>query len=118
MGAIAEAKQALLAALREVPGVRNFPDVGPGVDPPCTVLGPPALLWEGVCPDPTSARFLVYVVVTSDDQSMDRLYELMPQVAAALDAVRDATVIRADPGVYPTTNGNLPAYEIQVDMAL
>lgn len=112
------AKAALEEALRTVPGQRVYPDVGPAVDPPGTVVAPPALQWEGACTGPTSARFLVWLVVTNDDRAPQRLLTLLEPVTEALDAVDDAVVVRADPGRYPITNGDLPAYEIQVDYAL
>lgn len=121
MGSIDDAAQALRDALSDpelAEDVRHFPDVGPAVTPPATVMGPPAFTWETPCDAPTSARWLVYVIVSADDRAMQRLFDLLPKVAAALDAVTDATVVRADPGTYPTSNGDLPAYEIQVDYSL
>lgn len=119
MAAIQAAKRDLLDALATVTGLRVYPDMGPAVDPPAAVLSPPALTWENMCPSgPSSARFLVYVVVTNDDRAVDRLLELVPRVAAALDEVTEAVVIRADPGSYPISASDLPAYQIQVDVSL
>lgn len=119
MSAIEDAATALRTAAGTVPDIRVHPDVGPGVDPPAVVVGVPALEWEGICPGPTSAQFPVWVVVPNDLARADgRLYELVPLVAAALDEVPDATVVRADPGTYPSSSGDLPAYQITVDVAL
>ncbi|MCW6008501.1 hypothetical protein K1W54_28750 [Micromonospora sp. CPCC 205371] len=121
MSTVAEADAALTAAIQALPKdeIRLHPDVGAAVDPPAAVVGPPALLWEGACLEPTTARFLVYVIVSPDaERAKERLYALVPMVANALDQVTDASVIRADPGRYPTSDGDLPAYEIQVDVAL
>lgn len=124
MSAIDDAATALRTAAgtvapTTVDTLRVHPDVGPGVEAPAVVVGVPALTWEGVCDGPTSAQFPVWVVVPNDlERAESRLYELVPLVAAALDGVRDATVIRADPGTYPSSSGDLPAYQIQVDVAL
>lgn len=120
MGLLAAATQSLRDALTDFPGAHLQPDFGPNVDPPALVIGPPALQWESGCPVPTEARFLVYIVVTNDDRFMDRLDELIEPVAAAIDATRDAVVIRADPGRWPTqtATGDLPAYELTVEVAL
>jgi hypothetical protein len=116
---IEQAANALRAAAATVEGLRVHPDVGPGVDPPAVVVGVPALEWEALCPGPTSAQFPVWVVVPNDLARADtRLYELVPLVAAALDEVPDATVVRADPGTYPSSGVDLPAYQITVDVAL
>ncbi|MFI6160390.1 hypothetical protein ACIA59_10620 [Micromonospora haikouensis] len=119
MNVIEQAEKVLRDALRAVDGARLHPDVGAGVSPPALVVGVPSLTWEGMCAGPTSARWLVYVVVPADNaRAAGRLMELVLRVAAALDAVDDAVVVRADPGTYPASGGDLPAYEIQVDMAL
>ncbi|PZG18979.1 hypothetical protein C1I95_12435 [Micromonospora craterilacus] len=121
MNPIKKAAERLHQALVPVKGVRVYPDIGPDVSPPAAVIGPPALTWEGLpgCGgEPTSGRFGVWVVVDDDDRSVSRLIELVPPVAAALDAVDDAVVVRADPTTYPGSSKDLPAYQIQVDMAL
>jgi hypothetical protein len=118
MSAIAEAAATILAALKGIEGVNATSDVGKTLDPPSLVLGPPALVWQGVCAGPTSARWLVYVVVPADERALERLWELVPVVAAALDAMPDVSVIRADPGAYVNGSGELPCYEIQIEVSL
>lgn len=109
---------AALTALATDQGLRHYPDPGAVIDPPGTVLGPPALTWEGYCDGPTSARFLVYVVVPVDERALERLWALVPQVANAVqEQVSDATVTRADPGTF-TGTVDLPCYEIQIDVSL
>lgn len=116
---VIEAADALRAALATVEGVRHYPDVGPGVDPPATVLGVPSLEWGSMCQEPTSASWVVYLVVAADSaRAASTLFQLLPRVVAALDAVEDAVVVRADPGTYPASSGDLPAYQIQIDVAL
>lgn len=122
MNAAIEAGNALKLALKGITGTRFYPDAGPAVSPPAggaVVLGPPVLRWEALCVEPTSARWVVWAVVAADvDRTLDRLLELVPKVAAALDAVRDAVVVQATPGRYPSSNGDLPAYEVSVEYAL
>ncbi|MEV7263974.1 hypothetical protein AB0N38_10525 [Micromonospora aurantiaca] len=116
MSTVVEAAEALAAALRGVEGVRYVPDLAAVVEPPATALGPPALTWDAYCVEPTEARFIAYVVVARDERALPRLWDLVPRVAAALDAVPDAVVRRADPGLYPS--GELPCYQIQVEVSL
>lgn len=118
MNIIQQARQELVTALNAVQGARVHPDLGPGLSPPVLVVGVPALEWQTVCENPTTARFPVYVVVKRDDRTADRLMELLPLVTAAVDGVPDAVVTRADPGSYPTSDGDLPAYQITVEYAL
>lgn len=117
-GEVKAAAEALEFALKTAVNLRVHRDLGANVDPPALVLGPPALTWEGVCLEPTEARFLVYVVVRADEYALERLWALVPQVSEALDGVTDAAVRRADPGSYPSAGVDLPAYSIQVDYAL
>jgi hypothetical protein len=118
MSAIADAAAALAEALKGVPDLRVYTDPGATVDPPAAIVGPPQLSWEGVCEDPTSARFLVWVVVPADDRAVERLWELVPLAAAALQTVTDATVTVALPGRWPGGGSDLPAYEITTEVAL
>lgn len=118
MSVVKAAAAALKAALKTVQDVIPHTDPGATIDPPATVLGPPALTWDALYGGPTSARWLVYVVVGVDDRAIERLWDLVPVVAAALDEVDDAVVIRADPGTYLTGGGELPCYSIQVDVSL
>ncbi|GEL17687.1 hypothetical protein [Pseudonocardia asaccharolytica] len=118
MGAVADAAAELASALGTVPGVRVYTDLGAVIDPPGVVLGPPALTWGGPCADPVSARWLVAVVVAADERALPRLWDLAPLVAAAVDTVPDAVVIRADPGVWSTGTTELPCYELQIETSL
>jgi hypothetical protein len=117
---IAEVLQGMRDALAELAAAQGLqvpPDVGPGVDPPAVVVGVPSLLWESTC-GMTSAQVIVWLVVTRDEFALTRLLELVPLVAAVLDTVENATVVRADPGTYPIGDSDLPAYQISVDVAL
>jgi hypothetical protein len=118
MSAVSDVSGTILAALEGVGGVNATADVGKTLDPPSLVLGPPALMWQGVCSGPTSARWLVYAVVPADERALERLWELVPAVADALDALPDVSVIRADPGAYVNGGVELPCYEIQIEVSL
>lgn len=127
MSAVAAAAGVVLAALEGLDGVRVEQDPGAAITPPSTadgaggataVLGPPSLLWESGAPEPTTARFLVYVVVDATDRAIERLWELVPVVAAALDTEPDVVVIQADPGTYPAGGVELPCYQIQIEVSL
>lgn len=118
MSAVSDATADILAALKGVEGTNTLSDPGATPRPPSLVLGPPSLQWQGACAGPTSARFLVYVVEKVDDRALERLWDLVPTVADALDAMPDASVIRADPGAYLSGGVELPCYEIQIEVSL
>lgn len=108
------------AALRNV-SYRQYsvaPDVGPGVSPPGAVIGAPSLRWTTAGPDPDEATWPVYVIVPADDRAAQRLWELIPLVTAALDQVENAQVTQAVPTTYPTSGGELPAYQVDVEVNL
>lgn len=119
---VREAAEALETALEAVPKLQVYRDPGANVDPPAAVLGPPSLAWEtygdGTGVYPTSATFPVYVVTAADDRSLERLWELVPEVAAALESVADAVTPTADPGAYNTGGVQLPCYEILAEVSL
>lgn len=116
---ISAAATAIVEALDTVDGVRSYTDLGAVVDPPATLLGPPALTWAGVGSAPSEARFLVVVVVQADDRAMPRLWDLVPRVVEALeDNVQDAVVVSASPGVWTGGGTELPCYEITVEISL
>jgi hypothetical protein len=117
-GEVKAAAEALETALRTVEGLRVFRDPGGAVDPPAAILGAPALTWETTCLEPTGAQFMIHVVVVANERALEQLWDLVPVVTTALDGVVDASVIRADPGTYPTGGKELPAYLIQVDVSL
>lgn len=115
---VAEQAAALEAALEAVPSLRVYRDPGGVVDPPAAVLGPPSLLWRGVCAGPTEATFPVYVVTKADEHALERLWDLVPSVAAAVDTVPDAAVTGAEPGSYQSGAVSLPSYELSIGVGL
>lgn len=119
MSAVAETSQALAAALRTVPKLRVYTDPGAVIDPPGVLVGPPRLTWGGYVGDPTDALFVVTLAVPADDRALERLWDLVPQVAEAIDTVPDAVVRSAEPGMWTTGNGtDLPCYLINVECSL
>jgi hypothetical protein len=115
MTAVSEARDALSGALSAVPGLRVVMDPGATIQPPAAVVSLPDLRWEAMCTDPTGATFSIAVVVKLDDRSVDRLQELVLQVAEALDSVPEAVVLTARTGTW---NDQLPAYLIETEVSL
>lgn len=118
MSAVADMADALMAALQTLTGDQTYRDPGANIRPPATVLGPPALTWEGMCDGPTSARFLVYAIADAAQAAPETLPDFAVEVAAAIDAVPNAVVLRADPAVYVTGTTQLPCYQLSVEASL
>lgn len=118
MSAIAKASQALAAALRTVPELRVYTDPGASIDPPAALVGPPQLTWEAYDVAPTGARFVVVLMAAADERALECLWDFVPLVAAAIEAVPDTVVRQANPGVWLTGGTELPCYEIQVEASL
>jgi hypothetical protein len=105
---------ALESALKAVPNIRVYTSPGAVVDPPGVLVGPPALTWEAFSSDPTQATFVVYAITRADDRALERLWDLVPLVAAAVDTVPDAATTQANPSAF----NDLPCYEITVEVSL
>ncbi len=119
MNPVQEAVELLRAALEGVVGVRHYRLMSGPVDPPASVLAPPALQWNALGPDPTEATFRVALVVARDDRTVDQLIALYPLVVEALDGLDARVQVRsAEPGVYPAGGVELPAYLFDVDVSL
>lgn len=119
MRTIAETGDALVAALLTVPDLRaGFVSQLTDPAPPAALVSPPVLVWTGYRDGPTSATFEVAVCVAFDDRAMERLYELVPLVAAALEEVSDASVTEARPGTFRVGSADLPCYSISVETSL
>lgn len=116
MSVVSAAAAALEAALKTVDGFRVYADPAATVDPPGLVLVPPILTWSAYRGDPTDATFVVAVVVKPDARAVERLWEHVPLVAAAVDGLSDAAVRRAEPGTW--TANDLPAYLIEIEVSL
>jgi hypothetical protein len=121
-GEIRTAAEMLSAALDDIDEVPTYTDPSLPVSPPCTVLGPPQVRWEDGNPAPSSARFLIYVVENQTAGAIERLWDLLPIVAQAIDANTTAVVDPASgalPGVYIAAGTQqLPCYELVVEVPL
>lgn len=119
MTAVMAQAERLREALRTVEGVRVYEDPAATVRPPGAFVGPPRLQWETGCPEPTSATFVVIVMVAMDKRALERLMQLVPQVAEAIDELlAEAAVMRAEPSVFNSGGTDLPSYEITVEVGL
>lgn len=119
MSVVDDAFERLYEALGTVAGLRVGRGVGVRLDPPAVSVSPPQLTWDGYGSDPTSASFVVPVVVRQDERALLELMKWWPPVVAALHEVENAVVRRADPGMWPAGSGvELPAYLITVDVGL
>lgn len=116
MTTVPEAVDALKTALKTVEGIKVYTDPAETVDPPAALVGPPRLDWEGYGPV-AAATFPVFVIVPLDDRALQRLWELVPAVQAALETT-DATARTASPIVFNSGGQDLPAYEITTEYPL
>lgn len=118
MNVIEAALEAVYEALANISGVRLYRGVGVQIDPPATAVGPPRLQRELMGSDPTTATFQVAVIVAQTEDAMVELLRLEPLVAAALDQLSNVSVGDSNPGTWPAGGVDLPAYLIDVDVAL
>lgn len=116
---IGDARLAYEAALKTVSGVQYYPDpaMAFGVLPGVTV-GPPGLRWESIDGNATAAVFLVYVIVPADAFAIEKLLDLVPIVADAIDTMTDAAVMSAVPAAYVSGGLQYPSYEITTEYPL
>ncbi|WP_435582917.1 hypothetical protein [Amycolatopsis thermoflava] len=117
MRTVAEAAQQLTTALATVEPLRLY-TLGDNIDPPALLIGAPQLTWDGYGPAATSATFPVFVIVAKNERALERLWEFVGPVAAAVDTVADAVVQTADPGTFPTGTQELPCYSLSVEVSL
>lgn len=120
MGDVVAASAALIsAALRGVAGVGHYRQMSGPVDPPATVLPPPALTWSYGGSDPSDASWTVALVVGRHDRAVEQLLSLLPRVVEAVDGLDGRVVVKdARPGTYPAGGLELPAYLISIDVCL
>lgn len=115
------AAEEIAAACDTVPAVALRVKTDPGAQPatyPAVIVGPPALTFEGYGRPPTGATFLVYVIERVSAGALESLWDLVPEVCAAIDEHSAGAVQRADPGVYAVGGTDMPCYEITVDIGL
>ena len=117
MGTVAEAAAILETALRTLDTIAVYHDLVSPLATPAVMIGPPSLRWETGCVDPTEATFIIRAIVQRDERSIERLWDLVVAVAAKIDET-PAVVTSATPGIYPSSAGDLPCYEITTEMSL
>lgn len=117
MTTIQQAYDILTEALRDIEGVR-FTKLGDTVKTPGVVLGLPGLTGEGYVPEPTSATFPVFLVVSLGDQTIATLNRLVYPVWQAIEENTDGTISRATPGSYVDGTTELPCYIFDIDYPL
>lgn len=121
MSTVAEATAALTAALKAIDSTHRLMVQEPGatIQPPSLVVSAlPSLTWEAYCVEPTSATYLVWLIVPLDERAPERLRTLLGPVVEALHSVPDASVTRADGMPYLANGSELPSYELTVQVAL
>ncbi|MEU0467210.1 hypothetical protein ABZ215_24685 [Amycolatopsis sp. NPDC006131] len=118
MRTVFEAAQQLEAVLKTADSRLRFYTIGDNLAPPAVLLGAPQLTWGTYGPAPTTATFPVFLIVDLDSRALERLWQLVGPVTAAIDTVPDAVVQSADPGMYPTGSQNLPSYSLSVEVSL
>lgn len=112
-----EAADAIRAALTAA-DIRCF-YLGQSVDPPAVVIVPPLLTWDMPSSDPSEAQFGLALVVPEDDHMVLTLINYIERVGRALDeSEHEFAMKQAAPGVFPGNPGELPAYRIQIEVAL
>lgn len=116
MRELSAAVAALETAIRTVEGLRVYTDNGSPIDPPAVLIAPtPDLRWEGRPGNPpTSATFIVAVLVAKDDRAFLRLWDLVPLVVEAIESVTDASVKHAE----AVEVDGLPSYFVSVEVNL
>lgn len=124
MSTVAEAAEQLLAAVDTVEGLRVHRDLGANVTPPAALLGAPALGWRSFCgPQPTSARFVLFIVVDATERALEDLWALVPKVATAVEQEMKSAAVQDGPSAAMPTTWNsagieLPAYELTIEVDL
>lgn len=118
MSAIREAAESLVEALEGIDELHVHTDLGAVLDPPAVVVSPPRLTRATNCLDFTDATFLVIVAVAADDLAVERLWDLVPVVSAAIEEHTNGAVTTASPGLWTGGGAELPCYEITVEMPL
>ncbi len=112
----------LCDVLDEVEGTRLVRSPGAPVNPPVIYVPPPSLAWDSYGDAETDAVYEVVVAVASDERAIERLFELLPRVTAAINEAGgtgrvDAVVRSADPGVWRVGNLELPCYFVRTEVA-
>jgi hypothetical protein len=100
------------------PQVRTYTDPGANIDPPGIVIGLPDIVYDtyggAQSPTPIEATLTLYLMVKESDRSTSDLSTLISQVVDTIWTVADYSVTDAKPGIWTTSNVQLPAYVLTV----
>lgn len=120
MRTIREAAEEIAAALEmpTPPRWRVYTDPGANIQAPGVVIGPPELGFDGFRTYPTQARFALYLIVDANARTMETLWDLLPDVSALIDEHTAGSVVGAAPATFVAPTGELPCYEITVEVPL
>lgn len=120
MNTIQQARAGLAKALREVPGLRVYTQLGEDVDPPAVMVSLPRVTFEGrYAGEPTGATFTIPVFARMEEDTSNNLARWLTVVAEVLDGLNDQVSLGpAEPGTWPAGGIELPAYLLQVEVAL
>lgn len=122
MSPVKDAAAQLVTALKTVPGVGGsvYTDpAAPNIQCPAIVIGPPTLLFESGRKTPTEAQFPIWAVVDPDEFAAEKLWDLAPEVVAAIDEYTNGTVSQpATPFPFPHTTTDLPSYQFIYEVGL
>jgi len=119
---IRDAAEQIEAALRLPDPIRwrIYTDPGANIQTPAVVIGPPELDFQDYRPGayPTQARFKLYLIVDANARTLETLWDLVPEVSAIVDEYTDGVVTIAMPATFVAPTGELPSYEITVEVPL
>lgn len=115
---VVEETAALANLLQRGTGVQVYTEPDAAVNPPAIMIGPPELSWtvfNGEGPD--QAKWLLYLIVSANGQSLAALEPLLTKVAAVLAGTPGAPTITdsALPGSWKASGAELPAYLVTLE---
>lgn len=119
MNSVQAVRADLAEQLDELPGLNVSRQLGQTMELPAVIVSLPRLVFEGPNPgEPTQATFLLALMVPRDEDVSDSLAEWITKVAEQIDRWDSAVVRNADPGTWPSGGIDLPAYLIEVEVAM
>lgn len=117
----------LCDALDALPGVTVMrrPAGSSGVAPPAVWVQPPAVTWGAysshgeIVTGPTEGTCDIYLIVKRDDQTLARLFTLLPEAVRLIESSEaDASVVGAEPAEFDTGTTRLPCYVIRTEIVI
>jgi hypothetical protein len=119
MNSVQQARAELAECLDELPGLNVTRQLGQTMELPAVVVSLPRLAFEGQNPgEPTQGTFLLALMAPRDEDVAESLTEWVTKVTEQIDRLDSAVVRNADPGTWPSGGTDLPAYLIEVEVAL